>query len=413
MVIGGGLGGLSVGALLHHSDFEVILFEKERNLGGRAAVSEIQGFRVDHGIHASLFAEKSAAGQILKEIGRKLQTRFCGMLFYEDGRFKGLIGRNSVMGTLEKIRLLRNLAGAVRDPSLYRISMESWLERVEAGEGARKFFVGLAIGLMASTHLERLSMGELLQFLRTAVRKRRAFGYPVGGWNSVISPLAASLGNGIRLGCRVKEILVEGRRAVGIVAGGEEVRADYVIFAAPAFLLPSLLPLPKDYRKKLEGIRPTAGVILDFGLGRRVSKIRDVIVTLEPPTLGWFTSNVEPSLAPPGRQLLTTFMPLEVEELKGGAKKALMRLREVYLGIFPEIEKNLLWERGFPTIVNGAELNVHQTRLDRPPVRAPIQNLFLVGDTTNAEGAGAEIAFNSALECVQQIESSSSGSSCS
>lgn len=95
------------------------------------------------------------------------------MVFHEDGRFRGLIGRNSIMGTLEKIRLFRNLAGAVRDPSLYRISMESWLERVEVGEGARKFFVGLAIGLMASTHLERLSMGELLQFLRTAVRKRR------------------------------------------------------------------------------------------------------------------------------------------------------------------------------------------------------------------------------------------------
>jgi phytoene dehydrogenase-like protein len=58
VVIGGGLGGLSVGALLHRRVFEVILFEKEGNLGGRAAVSEIQGFRVDHGIHASLFAEK-------------------------------------------------------------------------------------------------------------------------------------------------------------------------------------------------------------------------------------------------------------------------------------------------------------------------------------------------------------------
>lgn len=264
MVIGGGLGGLSVGALLHHRDFEVILFEKERNLGGRAAVSEIQGFRVDHGIHASLFAERSAAAQVLKEVGGRLRARFCGMVFHEDGRFRGLIGRNSIMGTLEKIRLFRNLAGAVRDPSLYRISMGSWLERVE---GARKFFVGLAIGLMASTHLERLSMGELLQFLRTAVRKRRAFGYPVGGWNSVISPLAASLGNGIRLGCRVEEILVEGGRAVGIAAGGEEVRADYVIFAAPAFLAPVPPSPAKRLQEKAGG--DTANSWSDSGLRAR------------------------------------------------------------------------------------------------------------------------------------------------
>lgn len=44
-----GLGGLSVGALLYRRGFEVVLFERDKNLGGRAAVSEIQGFRVDHG----------------------------------------------------------------------------------------------------------------------------------------------------------------------------------------------------------------------------------------------------------------------------------------------------------------------------------------------------------------------------
>jgi hypothetical protein len=153
-------------------------------------------------------------------------------------------------------------------------------------------------------------------------------------------------------------------------------------------------------------------VILDFGLARRVSKIRDAIVTLEPPTLGWFTSNLEPSLAPPGRQLLTTFMPLEMEELKDGAKKALMRLREVYSQIFPEIEKNLLWERGFPTIVNGADLTPSDASRQTAGSH-PHPEPLLGWRHHQCRGRGAEIAFNSALECVRQIESSSGGSPCS
>lgn len=408
VVVGGGLGGLSTGALLCRRGFEVQLLEKERQLGGRAKVSKIHGFRVDHGVHASLFAEKSAGAVILGKIGHRLRARWCGMVFHEEGRFRGLIGRNAIMDLQEKLRLFLNLSREVRKiHQLYRVSIREWLEETGSGEGTEKFMLGLGIALMASTHLERLSMGELLHFLRNVVRKRRSFGYPAEGWSSVLDPLIGYLQKHatIRMGTEIQEIVQEKGRAVGVMAGKELV-ADFVVFAAPAQLLPSIAALPEAYRKKLESILPTAGVILDLGLDEPVSRLRDVIITLDPPTLGWFTSNLAP-VVPPGRQLLTTFMPMDAEELVNPrlVRRKLGTLEEKYLTIFPGMEHHILWRRGFGTLVNGAELNTRQTRLDRPSIKTPVQNLFLVGDTTNEEGAGAEISFNSALRCAEIIVS--------
>ena len=152
-------------------------------------------------------------------------------------------------------------------------------------------------------------------------------------------------------------------------------------------------------------MRQTAGVVIDYGLGKRVSDMREIIMTLDPPTLGWFTSNLEPVLAPPGKQLFTTLSPIEAEEMqeRSRVKKRLRELEAQYSSMFPEIADNILWKREFQTVVNGAELNVDQTRDKRPSVQTPLENLFLVGDTTNAEGVGGEIAFNSARICFDRL----------
>ena len=408
IVIGGGLGGLSIGSMLSHAGFDVLLLERSANLGGRAGVTEIDGFRVDHGIHASLFSDKSAAKDVLGEIGYGFGARRGSVIFYEDGKFRKLIGRDAILSPREKFKLFRHfLRARFRDVgSLYPMSVQAWLDQAGATEGIRSFLTGLCIAIMASTSLKRLSIGELVQFVKTAVRKRRTFGYPIGGWNSVLGPMVRVVRERgqVRTGCEVDEILVDGGRAIGVRTGGEETRSDFVVCAVRAQRLPSLVgkgSLPRNFLQRLKGMRETAGVVIDFGLSKRVSDLREIVITLDPPTLGWFTSNLEPALAPPGKQLLTTFSPIEAEEMRERKRvpKRLRELEEEYSSIFPEIADCTLWKREFQTVVNGAELNVDQTRDKRPSVQTPLENLFLVGDTTNAEGAGGEMAFNSAKLC--------------
>ena len=106
-------------------------------------------------------------------------------------------------------------------------------------------------------------------------------------------------------------------------------------------------------------------------------------------------------------QLLTTFSPVQAEELKDRKKIEMQvkKLKENYLQIFPEMKKNIKWERNLHFVVNGAELNVNQTRSSRPDIRVPgLKNLFLIGDTTCADGAGGEIAINSAKICYRMLQ---------
>lgn len=82
--------------MLSKAGFDVLLLEKREDIGGRARVSEINGFLVDHGIHASLASDRSAANDVLKAIGYEFKAKMAGIVFYEGGRFRGLIGRISL-----------------------------------------------------------------------------------------------------------------------------------------------------------------------------------------------------------------------------------------------------------------------------------------------------------------------------
>lgn len=414
IVVGAGLGGLSAGALLSKSGIKTLVLEKGENVGGRVAVLEKEGFAVDYGIHASLFAGKSAANEVLRAIGSEFRAANSGISFYRDGELKQFMGkkvlslvRTRCLGRRDKIKLFRHFVKSLRKDAnaLYPVSVKEWLDGMNASEDIRDLLTGFCVALCASTSVERLSIGEIVQFVRTAVRKKRLFGYPLGGWNSILRPMEQAIRNSgeMRTKCAVEAIITKDGRVRGVVAGGEEIKSDLVICTVPAQQFPKLLggAVPKDYVRKLESIRPSAGVWADYALGKKVSDVSNVIITANPPTLGWFISNLNPSSAPEGMQYLTTFAPLLFEELGDGqkVKNKLKELEEEYVKIFPEIERNILWKMERASVVNGAELNVNQTRNLRPDIKTPIENLFLVGDTTCADGAGGEIAFNSAMGC--------------
>jgi phytoene dehydrogenase-like protein len=418
IIIGAGLGGLSAGALLGSSGMRPLVLEKGENSGGRVTVIERDGFAIDYGIHASLFAERSAAGEIMRAIGSDFRAAKSGISFCEDGRLKQFMGKKALslvrtkcLSRRNKIRLFWHFARSLRKDAntLYPVSVKEWLDDMDAEEEVRDLITGFCVALCASTSVERLSIGEIVQFVRTAISRKRLFGYPLGGWNSILKPMEQAIKSSgeIRTKCAVDTIITEDGKVKGVVAGGEEIKSDLVVYAIPAQQLPPLLgeALPKEYARKLEGMRPSAGVWIDYALKNKVADAGNVIITANPPTLGWFISNLNPSSAPESMQYLTTFAPLQFEELGDGAKikNKLKELEENYIEIFPEIERNTLWKLERASVVNGAELNVNQTRNLRPDIRTPIENLFLVGDTTCADGAGGEIAFNSAKMCWEII----------
>ena len=69
-VIGGGLGGLATACTLAARDYNVVLFERNQWLGGKAAVLEVDGFRFDMG--PTILTLPSVLARIFTEAGRRL-----------------------------------------------------------------------------------------------------------------------------------------------------------------------------------------------------------------------------------------------------------------------------------------------------------------------------------------------------
>ena len=148
-------------------------------------------------------------------------------------------------------------------------------------------------------------------------------------------------------------------------------------------------------------------MVLDYGLKRKVSKDSGLWYLFDPMSFGMFTSNLCPSVAPSGKQLLTWLQPTEPEEMadKETAKKIETKLEESIFGFFPGLEDAVEWRRAMHlTMVDGVEVNINQHRGKRPGYAVPgIDNLFLVGDSLKGPGAGGDVGHESVLGCYEKM----------
>jgi phytoene desaturase len=101
-VIGGGLGGLAAACTLAARGYDVVLFEKNPWLGGKAAVLEANGYRFDMG--PTILLKPSVLRRIFAEAGRALQSELDLVhldpqwrCFYPDGGRLDLVADEGAM----------------------------------------------------------------------------------------------------------------------------------------------------------------------------------------------------------------------------------------------------------------------------------------------------------------------------
>ena len=70
IIIGGGIGGCAIGAMLSHRGKQVKLFDKNPVIGGRCLTYEHEGFKIDLGVHLFGVGDKGYLGDVLRRIGR-------------------------------------------------------------------------------------------------------------------------------------------------------------------------------------------------------------------------------------------------------------------------------------------------------------------------------------------------------
>lgn len=422
VVVGAGICGLELGAMLAHDGKRVLVLEKQKRIGGRAFLWRKDGFVVDNGVHLIRFGPRSSTAAVFRHLGRELAFTDLGPSYVldADGRVKdfptspkGLL-TTRLMTVRERLSALKILIQVKRGnpDDLLETPVSEWLDRMGLQGGVRRYLTLVTASMQVCPFTDRASAGEMLLNFQSVLKKGKSVMYPTKGWGWIYDVLTETIrANGeIRTGARVTSVEVRDGRAVGVQVGEERIEAENVLLSLPSQELFSVLDeasTEKPFADLCRNQRPTAGVVLDYGLDRRISEDSGLWYIYDPMSFGLFTSNLCPETAPPGKQLLTWFYPTRLEDMKS-PKKAGERVEEMeaaLFSLFPDLSPAILWRRVQKLrMVDGVEVNVDQHRRKRPGYTVPgVANLYLVGDSLRGPGAGGDVGHESVLGCYREI----------
>ncbi|GLV60540.1 dehydrogenase [Dictyobacter sp. S3.2.2.5] len=240
IIIGGGLAGLATACYLARGGAGVRLYEKSKELGGRAETTDYDGFKLNRGIHALYTG--GALDKVLRELkipysGHSPQAVFvlrAGKL-HEFPAGAGSLLKTGLLGLGDKIELARLF---MRLPGLQaerfaRVSVQDWIFQETNRPRVREFLLAFACTNVYSSALELVSAEVLIKKLQIAL------GHPVlyidGGWQTLVEGLrqaTVQAGAEIITNRRVEAVeYVQGRVQGVRLADGERVRARAVVIA--------------------------------------------------------------------------------------------------------------------------------------------------------------------------------------
>lgn len=498
-VIGSGLGGLSSGALLARYGFEVTVCESHSIPGGAAHGFERQGFYFDSGpsLYSGLSYSPSSnpLGQVLDAIGEPLPcaTYDTWGCYLPEGEFDAPVGPDAFAEILTRLRgpqaaqEWRNLqqvmeplaeAATAIPPAALRfdwgalLTLGPFLPSLARHVGAIRLLNGpfqpirdrairdpftrhwldLLCFLLSGLPAGGTNAAEMAFMFAEWYRPQAVLDYPLGGSGAIAAALVRGLeryGGQLKLNAQVEEIIVEGKRAVGVrLRGGQEIRARRAVISnASVWDTLSLLPegsIPQSFRQERQAT-PPGDSFLHLHLGIDAQGIRSDLkghyivvhdwergVTAPQNVVAVSIASVfDPSLAPPGKHAIHAYTPAtEPYSLWQGLDR-----RSSDYARQKQERSEVLWqalERIIPDLRSRCEVTLvgtpltHERFLRRyrgsygpalpagqaafPGARTPLAGLFCCGDSTfpgigvPAVAASGTIAAHAIAPVSQQLE---------
>ncbi|MGQ9721257.1 MAG: phytoene desaturase family protein [Candidatus Jordarchaeum sp.] len=424
-IVGGGSAGLSAGAILAKDGFKTLVLEEKLRVGGRGNSFEYKkGYIVDFGIHALRLADEGAAAKVFDRIGEKLEIvePEIQKLYYKEEWTDLPLSVNKLSTTpifsqedREELGPALTQMLTLKPEEYWNTPVSEWAEKNVKSKNLKWFLQDLLTKLLlVAADMKVTSTGELFDLVQIFVKTGKGVGYAVGGWKTILDRLTETIeaSGEVRVGTKAEKIIVKNNEVKRVITKEEAIEANKVIAAFPVQKLFDLVDeknFSKEFVKKSKSTLPSMGISIDYGFSKKVSDFHSFMCA-DPWMTATFTSNIDPSVAPAGEQLLTVFsvQPPSVIKNLETAKKELRKIEDTIYTMFPEAKGNVKWMRPMILdIVDGAALTITQSRDKRADVKTTVKGLYLVGDTCNGEGAGGDIAFNSARRCADMISKSS------
>ena len=433
-IIGAGVGGLSLGALLTHAGCAVEIYEKSSKTGGRTASMTFRQHILDNGFHIMPFYKKSSIYEVLQKVGiasRLKLAKVDDISFHSDTGFhkypKGIMDllQLSLIPFKSRINLLKVLlpmafASIQKTEEWDDKSLTEVTKKLDNETGA--FFEAVCMLAFADT-VDHISLGE---FARTIIRANpfkggtSEFAYPDnGGYDSITKVLAQYITENqgtIETNHSIKKIIIENSEVSGIITKDDDfVKAKCVIVSFPAYDAINQLfdddVIQKDFVQKINRLdKKTSVVEVHFALNKKIDT-RQVVFPVGDSfvTKGiFFISNITPSVSPPGEHLMIAGTPVDSSTV-GDSKKIdeiVQNMKTEISSIYPEFKPSLIWERAMAwKLVESVVKEPGLVWKSKMPHQIPgIDGLFFVGDSTVSYGIGTDSAAHSSLLCYPKID---------
>lgn len=456
VVIGSGIGGSACAALLSKSGCDVTVLESHPFPGGRCSTFERDGFVYDFGVHMFSRGVKGPHGEINRRLGGNLKwitkNPACRVMGKKEFDFP-----LDLKPLLQQIRLatklgvrVKNYFGAYR---LFRallrgknveqndaVILRDYVSRYTNDEVIH-LFINCISQLYFALSYQESSAGEFIwSFSR--MFNDASFGYPAGGARAIPQTFVDSVfrfGGKTLFNEQVTDIRIDNGKVTGVETASGFYPADIVISNAGicrTIELAGDIHFSEEYietAKRYKYSNPYATIT--YALDRPVipypvvfympdlspEKIFDYILNNAPPEDPYIfmpvPSNLDPNLAPDGKQLVIAGTPVSVSASDQLCSQTLDRVHSRVCSLFPGLEKAVLWqERG--TRSDTCRLTKHdeggaigigqfpdQSGRLRPTLDTPVHGLWLVGADAGSRGIGTELAAGSALNLLGVLDS--------
>jgi phytoene desaturase len=483
VVIGAGLGGLGTGIHLARQGWDVTLLEQSARPGGRMNQVCQEGFRIDTG--PTLLMMPEVLERIFADCGKDVrewlpmrrldpsyQVRFADGTRLDMGDPAAMPARFAAFNQGDAERLPALLRDMERK---YRLARGKFIERPFNSLG--DLLNPTVISGFAQAAPVRSTWDYVSRWIKDP-RLRQAFTFqtlylgtspfecpdiygflpyiemqygvwfPEGGMYSVaaaLTRLLQELGGTVRCGTSVERVLVEGGRATGVVAGGEQIRADAVISNCDVQTTYTQL-VPATHRRKNTDSRMwkrqsgCSGYLLYLGVKRKPADWPHHTVLLpddyagvmedmfakrslprEPAVYACVPTATDPSLAPPDHHVLYILAPCpnldsHINWAEAGPIFRRTCIDAVKRAGWSTLDDDIVFERQwtpndflseyslFRGSAFGLACTFWQSAYFRPHNRSEdVRNLYVVGASTHP-GGGVPIVLTSARLVAEAVE---------
>jgi phytoene dehydrogenase-like protein len=420
IVVGGGMAGLTAGAVVARAGRSVVLLEQASHLGGRAATHVRNRAHLNLGAHA--LYRHGHAFRLLRD----LRVPFSGAIpnggralaFAHDIPHPLPTGFGSLLTSRlftlrEKWKLARFLGSLQKFDArpFDRMPVAEWIKQTAGTGGLALLLRGLLRLTTYADDAERMSAGAAIDQLRLSFAGN--VWYIDGGWQSMIDGLRARAtehGALVRTGATAETVDADDEGVTVRLGGGETIRGRAAVLAVGPKAACKLLDLPADAplpRWAADAV-PLKAACLDVVLDKLPRPDQRFALGLDRP-LYFSVHSAAAKLAPDGVAVLHLMKYLKGDDTTPA--KVLEAELETFLDrLQPGWQAFVRTRRFLPgmTVANDFPTAESGGLSGRPGVSVPDRpNVFLAGDWVGHRGMLVDASAASAEECAVNVLASS------